>query len=581
MYKQLLDQRLSISNPDQIDCYQRMLKDSRLTICLPTGGGKGHLMITNILYRLNQQSCNAVAIASHRLMLNSQHMTDILLDFLPLTGDVGYIFVGSIPFNSNFLNDQLQDARKFGDYDKVLSLQSLITEFNSRLAKRKLGYSSIISSVASAPQLNEKMREHFSAGRKVIIISTYHSLMKLASIDIDTIYCDEAHILATESQKEQALFRDNFNQITAKNYFFFTATPKDLVGLREGEETDSFLMNNTEIFGERIGITFASAVSRGYIVEPIIHLVRPADLIEGVEDFGSLEDKTKFVREAFYAHRTYMKNISAEPDKLGAKILVKCSSVTDEMWPLYNQLVNTMPGVKICAGASVENSDSTYISQGKHYIDGEIISKRDSYLKRLQALKPEDDAIILHFDILSEGINVSGFTGIMFLSGLMLTITKILQNIGRATRLHYLDRLRLIKKVIKITSEHLGWVKPCCSVIIPYWNDKSNETRRQMARIINDLRTRYDFHARLEVSLGDDRGTTATEEAPESLVEEEVARLRQSLIDEIEHEIDGIRLQLANHEEEKRVDNLSEDEWFEEMSRSIPDEEFLKFWTNK
>lgn len=566
--KKYLEKRINTSNQDQLDCFHQMCKNNKLTIHLPTGAGKGHLMITDLLNRIVTTKSKIFAIATHRLMLNTQHMSDIIRDFLPLTGKIGYIFVGSLKFNSSFLETDIEMEK---DIIKRERKKNTLKDFNSKLYELGLGYDSIISSVISAPQLNEKIEEHFSKKRKVVIITTYHSLMKLSAINIDTIYCDEAHILATNSQKEDAIFRNNFNQIQAKNHFFFSATPKDLNGLRDDETNDSFLMNNEEIFGKRVGITFAVAVAKGYIVEPIIHLVRPADLEDSADEFGTLEDKVKFIQEAFYAHRDYMRKRSAEPDKLGVKILIKCSSVTDEMWPLFNLLVGTLPGVKICAGASVENIDVNI--QGKHSIDNRNITKRDNYLKELQSLKSEEEAIVLHFDILSEGINVSGFTGIMFLSGLLLTITKILQNIGRTTRLHELDRQRLIDKVIKVADCALfpqsTWIKPCSAVIIPYWDSKSDETRRQIATIINDLRSLYDFNARLEVNLGDDRGTTIGEDAPPNLIREEANRIREALVDEIEQEIEGIRVGIYERYEMRRIDNLSDDDWFNEVLNNL------------
>ena len=567
--EECLEKRIKKSNEDQLDCFYEMYKNNRLTICLPTGGGKGHLMITDLLNRIITTNESIFAIATHRLMLNTQHMSDIIGDFLPTTGKIGYIFVGSIKFNSAFLENEIDMER---DPIKREKKRQKLIDFNSRLYKLGLSRDSIISSVISSPELNEKIAEHIKEGRKVVIVTTYHSLMKLGSIDIDTIYCDEAHILATNSQKEDAKFKTNFNLITSKNYYFFSATPKDLLGLVEGETTNTFLMNNEDIFGKRIGITFAVAVAKGYIVEPIIHLLRPADLEEGVDEFGTLEDKVKFIKEAFYAHRDYMRKRSADPDKLGVKILIKCSSVTDEMWPLFELLVGTLPGVKICAGASVENVGGVDV-QGKHYIDNRNIPKRDNFLKELQSLKDEEEAIVLHFDILSEGINVAGFTGIMFLSGLMLTITKILQNIGRTTRLSEIDRERLIAKLISVAECALEpqstWVKPCSAVIIPYWDDKSNETRRLMATIIHDLRHRYDFNARLEVNLGDDRGTTIGERVPPNLTPDEANRIREALVEEIEQEIEGIRVGIVERYEAHRVDNLSEDDWFDNVLNSL------------
>lgn len=557
-----LYKRINSSNEDQLECLNDMYEQSRLTICLPTGAGKGHLMITDLLNRILNSNESIFAIATHRLMLNTQHMSDIIGDFLPTTGKIGYIFVGSIKFNSAFLENEIDIET---DSTKKEKKRQKLIEFNSRLYDLNISRDSIISSVISSPQLNEKIKEHIAEGRKVVIITTYHSLMKLGSIDIDTIYCDEAHILATNSQKEDAIFKKNFNLITSKNYYFFSATPKDLLGVSDDDTTDTFLMNNKDIFGDRIGITFATAVAKGYIVEPVIHLLRPSDFEVGVDEFGSLEDKVKFIQEAFYAHRDYMRERSAEPDKLGAKILIKCSSVVDEMWPLFNMLVGTLPNVKICAGASVENAEGMNI-QGKHSIDERNIPKRDAYLKELQSLKDEEEAIVLHFDILSEGINVAGFTGIMFLSGLMLTITKILQNIGRTTRLHEIDRNRLMQKLISVNDCTLKskttWVKPCSAVIIPYWDDKSHETKKLMATIIHDLRYQYDFNARLEVNLGDDRGTAKGDEIPPNLTTDEIEKIHETLLNEIEQEIEGIRVGRLERYNAHIVDNLTEEDWF-------------------
>ena len=113
------------------------------------------------------------------------------------------------------------------------------------------------------------------------------------------------------------------------------------------------------------------------------------------------------------------------------------------------------------------------------------------------------------------------------------------------------------------------WIKPCSSVIIPYWDDKSNETRRLMATIIHDLRYRYDFNARLEVNLGDDRGNAVGEIPQVNLTSEEADRIREALVDEIEQEIEGIRVGIVERYEAHRVDNLSEDDYFDFVLNSL------------
>jgi hypothetical protein len=319
------------------------------------------------------------------------------------------------------------------------------------------------------------------------------------------------------------------------------------------------------VFGKRIGIKFAEAVVKGYIVEPIIHLVRPSDLIRGSEEFGSDADKAKFIEECLYVHRDYIKKKSAQPNKIGAKILIKCEGV-DEMWILHTLLKRSLPNIKICAGAS-RGSTGDYEIHGKHYINDEKIDRRDDYLKKLQSFSSEEDAIVLHYDILSEGINVSGFTGVMFLSGMMLTITKILQNIGRATRLHEIDRNNLSKKLIS-PKDYTKWVKPECAVIIPYWDDTSDDTRKLIAATIERLRREFDFNARLEVGLGDDRGSSSEPDNPETL-DEETVRFRDSIVEEIEQEIEGIRVNIYELWSEQRITKLSKIDYFDEILSTL------------
>ena len=74
----------------------------------------------------------------------------------------------------------------------------------------------------------------------------------------------------------------------------------------------------------------------------------------------------------------------------------------------------------------------------------------------------------------------------------------------------------------------------------------------------------------MEVNLGDDRGTTADEdEVPPNLTGDETDRLREALVDEIEQEIEGIRVGIYERYERHRIDNLSDDDWFNEVLNNL------------
>ena len=60
-----------------------------------------------------------------------------------------------------------------------------------------------------------------------------------------------------------------------------------------------------------------------------------------------------------------------------------------------------------------------------------VLVKREEFLKKLNEV---DNALIFHYDILAEGIDVDGITGVIISRN--MTISKLLQTIGRAMRIY-------------------------------------------------------------------------------------------------------------------------------------------------
>lgn len=527
--KDYLNQKLASLNEDQRKIFNEILRNNLLQICIPTGGGKNYLMFIDILFRIIKNQGNIFAISSHRLMLNTQHLTDIFELLSPLVGEVGFVFVGSSKY----------DVSKF---------QTPL--FNIPLAKKKLSFNEIVSSTTSKKEVESLVSGHISNGRKVIVISTYHSLHTLKGLEIDTLYCDEAHTLASEADTAQ--FRDNYNTIKANNRFFLTATPKDCI-----EETESFLMNNTEIFGERIGLTFKECVDKGYITKPVIHIALPTNFTIGA-DYKSTENMAKFITDTYTAHSKFIEEQSFKSSKIEAKILVKCPSVSD-MWKIYNTLLGKVGAVKICAGAA-PNKDNPNVHN--HYIDSLGIADRGDYLESLQNFDENQGAIVLHYDTMSEGINVAGFTGVEFLGGKLPTITKVLQNTGRATRLHSGDRNRVRSGEID-TSDYSKWIKPYCSVIIPYWDSVSEFTTRELARQIKDLRDNFAYDPTYYISIGSDIGDGKKKEDMDILNSKNERNKKFEIIDEIKNEIELLDKEQIDMKEAERINNMTMEEWFE------------------
>ena len=526
--KKYLSHKISTLNRDQKLLYDQMQLKNKLQICIPTGAGKGYLMMSDLLNQIIETDNKIFTISSHRLMLNTQHLNDIFDLLSPLIGNIGYIFVGSSKY----------DVIKFQNN----------TDLNTGLLKKKLSYNEIISSTTSFREVDELVKLHLSKGRKVVILTTYHSLHTLKNIEIDTIFNDEAHTLASD---EISNFQENFEKIKYKRCFFLTATPKDCV-----EETNSFLMNNENIFGERIGLTFKHCVDAGYITKPVIHIALPSNFSTDVE-FKSIPNMVKFVIDTYLAHSEFIKQKSYQSELISPKILIKCPSV-DDMWKIQKELIGKLDGVKICAGAS-RNETSNF----NHFIDGEGISDRSQYLERLQKLNDSDKAIVLHYDTMSEGINLAGFTGVEFLGGKLPTIIKTLQNTGRSTRLHKMDRDRIISGEIS-TADYSKWVKPFCSVIIPYWDRESEFTTNELARQIKSLRDNFGYDPVYYVSIGSDIGKGKKPEDMDVLNKKDEKNKKSALIEEINHHIELMDKEDIDLKEQIRLNSLSKLELLKE-----------------
>lgn len=504
-----LKSKIASLNSDQKSLWDEMQKKNRLNICIPTGSGKGYMMMVDLLNRVIKSKEEVFAIASHRLMLNGQHMDDIFNMTEPIIGDIGFIFVGS----SRYDIDKFQED----------------PELNKALLKRNLNFNEIFQTTTRKSEVNKWVKFHLEVNRKVVILTTYHSLNCLGDLYLNTLYCDEAHTLATDTE---AQFKENFEKITFDNCFFFTATPKDLNvhnDREDGNDGNFFLMDNQKVFGERIGLTFKECVEKGYIVTPVTHIAVPANYDSNI-DYKSVENMSKFVQDTFDAHSTFISRNSKDASKIEPKLLVKCRSVGD-MWEIREKLVKKIPGVNICAGASW-NQDGQ-----NHFINELGITSRGDYLDGIRDI--EGKTIVLHFDVLSEGINISGFTGVMFLGGKLPTIVKTLQNIGRATRLHPEDRKNLLEGKIKV-GDYKDWIKPFCVVIIPYYDRESEATCHEISSGIKELRDRYDFDPVYYVSVGSDLGSAEEVIDMNDLNNPDEKKKRVKIIEEIRHEIEEL-----------------------------------------
>lgn len=579
-----------VYNYSQLECYHKMQASDILTIILPTGTGKGYLLFVDLLSRIYNKNGKVFAICSHRIGLNKQHTADMFNEFRYFAGDIGYVFVASETFQEN--------EKKSLEYEKLLS------DANSDAKVADL-----VSTLKPGQSLQEIIDFHHRNNRSVVIVSTYHSMQKLHGVDIDVIYCDEADKMVNNKSlmrngiKEET-FMQKFHKVRAKKKFFLTATPKDWSKNWGGENIE--FMNNEAIFGERIEMEFHAAVKSGYIVQPYLHIVYPTeyvsediersdeedmDNVECVSDVAAVKDmnvnikaKIKMIVDAFHSHRGFLKERSAQPDKIGAKILVKCKNIHSEMWGIFHEgLRESLPNIKIFAGGSAgwskEGVDEIYKNtfhwmQDPSKTESLIpIVDRDIYLNQIKDLKLEEDAIVLHCDILSEGINVKAFTGTCFVSGITITDAKALQNIGRSTRIIDDDRSRLDYGEISL-DDFSKWVKPFCSVIIPFWNSESAEAKDKMVALVQSLRN-IGFQIE-RFGIGDDINKGDHKDPELEPQNQPTEAKRKSGIRELEQELEEL-------EYLQKIHNLPPIAFLETMSdlkSDVGEENFYNFWTN-
>lgn len=522
-----LEEKINSLTDDQKDLFDQMQLNNLLQICIPTGAGKGYLMMIHLLNQiLNKNSIDV--ISSHRLMLNTQHFNDLFDILSPFLGDVGFIFMGS--------SSLTKSIKKYQENKK----------FNTILKNKGLSWNDIISSTISTKTLKSSIKKHKENNRKIVILTTYHSLFKLENIDINTIYNDEAHILASETIDSK--FQENFDKISYKKCYFFTATPKDCV-----EETSLFLMNNEEKFGKRIGLSFKECIDEGYLPKPVIHIAYPKNF-DSNKNFDSIKNGVKFVKSIFKSHNKFIKKNSYNKKLINSRLLIKCPSV-DKMWELHEELINKInKNIIVCAGAS----RSPY--NDDHFIGEEGIKDRSDYLEQIENINSK--IVVLHYDTMSEGINL-GFTATMFFNDILPTISKTLQNIGRSTRLDKHDRNRLRKGEID-TQDRSKWIKPYSSVILPIWDTSSQFVSKELASKVKSLRDEFGFDPNFYVSVGSDISKSVGSDPldEQNLINKKKKKFE--LIDKIKHEIEILDKEEYDIKESIRLNKLSKIELLKE-----------------
>jgi len=436
--------------PHQKDAVASTSRKSKGIVCMPTGTGKTYCQATMIANDIlkNRNQYKLYVVNAPRIVLTYQLLKEVY-GFLVKAGiEARYMFV-----HSGGMTDKKE-----------------LEEMRLESVEHKIRFSEIESGT-SVIGIKEMITKSRRLKLPLIIFSTYNSAKNIEdankrfaeNIPVSITMNDEAHYLVQEQ------FHDILNTLTTNRCFFFTATtihtPSDL----------GMGMNNKKVYGDILyHMSPRQAIDLGLMVRPRVHIVTTKGVYNSDDYDKSL---CKIIRDSYNQHQKFI-------GEMNAKILISTKGTQDILDFVDSSEYNSLrrEGVDIYAVASNPEIGNQ--------INGDGFS-RSMFLKKLRQDGADNSKklIVLHYDILAEGIDVSGFTGIMPLR--TLRKAKFLQTYGRSARLDPQDRIRIKSGEIKPDDLHL-MNKPYSYIIIPNIVHTNEDDKENFKQLIIELRA-YDF----------------------------------------------------------------------------------------
>ena len=464
----------------QLEAKKAADKYNKGIFCLPTGTGKSYieaLLIADSI--LKHKKFGIYVINAPRIMLSYQLLKEV------------YSFLTQSGIDARYMSVHSGGQNDIEDLEKIRIDANFNEGTNIKFAEIENGTSPVL--------IREFIEKAKNGNSPVILFSTYNSAERINDAipaeKIKIVVNDEAQYLVQEQ------FYDIIHILNTERCYFFTATtintPSD-----KGRG-----MNNKESYGDIIYLmTPREAIDKGRMVRPRMHFViPPAGITYTKDDFES--SLGNIISEAFAQHDYAIGRFTK------AKMLVSVKGVghIEKFFQSREYKLLIRSGVKIYAVASDEKIGNN--------IDGEKVS-RSEFLKRLKidGANPKLQMIILHYDILAEGIDVPGITGIMPLR--ILGKSKFLQTFGRSARLDPEDRHRI--EIGEIKAGDLNEMnKPYAWVIVPTIIHEDADSKDHIGGLIEELRS-YGFKPSEDIVSTDSKNGLPVVDGPEALNEVKV-----------------------------------------------------------
>jgi len=289
-----------------------------------------------------------------------------------------------------------------------------------------------------------------------LIFTTYHSLIQIqrSGIDVNTIYFDEAHNSVQRHFFESTKHFSNH----AQRCHFFTATPKhSAVASKPG-------MNDGSVYGQVIcQVSAPELVNGGYILPPQVQVHSMS--VHRDKEFAAERDCMTLL-DTILNEDNMEKVLVAAPN---TKVLMRMLAETEFMTEVQSHGYDVM-WITAKYGAFINNQ-----KVGREvFFDTLTKWGKDS----------EKKFILLHYSILSEGINCPGLTSCVLMRN--MDYIAMAQTIGRVIRLHTDDARRLSEGTL-IPGQLKNYHKAYGFVHVPVYSNTGITTAKKLQAVVDTI----------------------------------------------------------------------------------------------
>lgn len=289
-----------------------------------------------------------------------------------------------------------------------------------------------------------------------LIFTTYHSLIQIqrSDIHVNTIYFDEAH----NSVQRHFFEPTKHFSAHANRCYFFTATPKhSTVASKPG-------MNDGAIYGSVIcNVSAPELVEGGYILPPQVQV--HSMNVHRDKEFAAERDCMTLL-DTILNEDHMEKVLVAAPN---TKVLIRMLAETDFMTEVQSHGYDVM-WITAKYGAFINNQ-----KVGREvFFDTLTKWGKDS----------EKKFILLHYSILSEGINCPGLTSCVLMRN--MDYIAMAQTIGRVIRLHTDDARRLSEGTL-VPGQLKDYHKAYGFVHVPVYSNTGITTAKKLQAVVDTI----------------------------------------------------------------------------------------------